>query len=134
MAWGCRSRVGISACRRGGGGGLQWSSRLGLIGLRFYGLVEWGSRIDGFVDVFVFHVVEIRVVPAHVGVDRRTLELSHMGVNIMVVAFDVIGRVCSILLYEDSIADRKASEGIDFVRSSPGRIDRMRNGVLRRCL
>ena len=129
MAWGCRPRLGGAV-----EGGLQWSSRLGLIGLRFYGLVEWGSRIDGFVDVFVFHVVEIRVVPAHVGVDRRTLELSHMGVNITVVAFGVIGHVCSIPLYEDSITDRKASEGIDFVRSSPGRIDGMRNGVLRRYL
>jgi len=52
----------------------------------------------------------------------------------MVVAFGVIGRVCSISLYEDSIADRKASEGIDFVRSSLDRTDGMRNGVLRRYL
>ena len=129
MAWGCRSRVGGAV-----EGGLQWSARFGLIGLRFYGLVEWGSRIDGFVDVFVFHVVEIRVVPAHVGVDRRTLELSHMGVNIMVVAFGVIRHGCSIPLYEDSIADRKASGVIGFMRLSLGRIDGMRNGVLRRYL
>ena len=98
------------------------------------GFVEWRSRIGGFVDVLAFHVVEIRVVPAHVGVDRRTLELSHMGVNIMVVTFGVIGHGCSILLYEDSIANRRASEGIGFIHSSLGRIDRMRNGVLRRCL
>ena len=127
--------VGLSlSCRRGGRGRLAvvltvWAHRPPVLWA-----CRMGGRIDGFVDVFVFHVVEIRVVPAHVGVDRRTLELSHMGVNIMVVTFGVIGHGCSIPLYEDSIADRKASEGIGFVRSSLDRTDGMRNGVLRRYL